>query len=355
MTVATTPSADDQVLFLQQIQRLFDEGEFQATYKFALLLSLAELAVERGDDTGAVLDLSMPVVAEKFMELYWRQITPYASGQSGTQASVLLQNQGRQVELVGHLVDLHARSGGAFGIARQDASWRQRVGRVAAVIQKMPLHRLQVIQGKPVEFLYDHSCPRGQVRLKVGVAFNLRRYQGLIQQLGRAAWVNHIRGNRANQPMLGQADDLETFMFGTDRAVLRAVGEILARVQSGKCFYCETKISGQAEVDHFIPWSKYPRDTAHNFVLAHRACNNDKRQLLAAKQHLDRWLKWLDREGDEICGLLATKGFVADTSCSTSVARWAYEQGVSAGSVSWVAKGLRELLVTDCLDCFQIQ
>ena len=45
---APTPSA--QVAFLRELQRLLDEGQFTATYKFALLLALADLAVERGDE-----------------------------------------------------------------------------------------------------------------------------------------------------------------------------------------------------------------------------------------------------------------------------------------------------------------
>ena len=41
------------IQFLINVQRLLDEGLFVATYKFALLLSLADLAIELGDDSGA--------------------------------------------------------------------------------------------------------------------------------------------------------------------------------------------------------------------------------------------------------------------------------------------------------------
>ena len=58
----------------------FDEGEFQATYKYALLLTLAELAVEHGVDAGGEIDLPMQLVAEKFAEFYWRKVAPYAVG-----------------------------------------------------------------------------------------------------------------------------------------------------------------------------------------------------------------------------------------------------------------------------------
>ena len=48
--VAGVPSAEAQVRFLRDLQRILDEGSFVATYKFALIHALADLAVERGDD-----------------------------------------------------------------------------------------------------------------------------------------------------------------------------------------------------------------------------------------------------------------------------------------------------------------
>lgn len=42
------PSSSFQLEFLNYIQRLLDGGGFTATYKFALLMALADLAVESG-------------------------------------------------------------------------------------------------------------------------------------------------------------------------------------------------------------------------------------------------------------------------------------------------------------------
>ena len=42
------PSAEQQLAFLTKLQRLFAEGDFTATYKFALLIALSDLAVELG-------------------------------------------------------------------------------------------------------------------------------------------------------------------------------------------------------------------------------------------------------------------------------------------------------------------
>jgi hypothetical protein len=45
------PTPDEQIAFLTKVQRILSEGQFTATYKYALLLALADLAVEVGDDS----------------------------------------------------------------------------------------------------------------------------------------------------------------------------------------------------------------------------------------------------------------------------------------------------------------
>lgn len=346
------PTAEAQIEFLQNIQRLFNEGEFQATYKFALLLTLAELAVEHGDDTGSETRLPMPVVAEKFAELYWRQVAPYQSGLPDTRPSVLSQNLGVQAAVVNHLVVIHADCGGRFSLARQHPSWTAALGRISAVIRNMPLRYLQMIGGVQVPFLYDYPAPPGRIVLKPGVAFNLRRYQALIQQLARAGWIDHVRGNSRNSPMLGQTDDLEAFMFGSKRASLVMVAPVLDDIQKNRCFYCQERLRGSAEVDHFIPWARYPRDTAHNFVLAHRTCNNDKREFLVAKPHVQHWLEHIEQHDDEIGSRLGELGFVADRECSRLVAEWAYAQAVTLRAQVWSGRGIVIPISDDYLGIF---
>jgi hypothetical protein len=81
------PSPEAQLQWLKKLQRLFSEGEFTATYKFALLIALADLAVERGNDDGEPLHLTFREIAVKFVEPYWQQTAPYVRG---TDSAVLL-------------------------------------------------------------------------------------------------------------------------------------------------------------------------------------------------------------------------------------------------------------------------
>ena len=64
------PTAEQQVSFLQNIQQLLEEGKFTSTYKFALLLSLVDLAVEKGDDTGNPLEVSVRDIAQKMIRIF---------------------------------------------------------------------------------------------------------------------------------------------------------------------------------------------------------------------------------------------------------------------------------------------
>ena len=84
------PSADEQLTFLTNFQRLLAEGQFVATYKYALLLALADLAVEDGNDT-AEMPIQTRRIAEKFIELYWRQAVPYVPRHQPDAAQVLRQ------------------------------------------------------------------------------------------------------------------------------------------------------------------------------------------------------------------------------------------------------------------------
>ncbi|WP_232073519.1 hypothetical protein [Variovorax sp. RA8] len=62
MIAKTSPSAEQQLEFLTKLQRLFAEGDFTATYKFALLIVLSDLAVELGADDGSELSLTTPML-----------------------------------------------------------------------------------------------------------------------------------------------------------------------------------------------------------------------------------------------------------------------------------------------------
>lgn len=290
-------TAEEQLVFLGKIQRIFAEGEFTATYKFALLVSLAELAIEVPQlDGESELELSIRSIATKFIELYWRQSFEYVAGRPGTKTGVLVQNLGNQAAVVNAIRDFRASArpkSASLAAARHTDEFRTLVSRVAAVVSAQPLSFLQNFGGKTDEFLYTRGRP-GFILLRAGVPYCLQRFQPLIQQLARSHWVEHIKGNRRNAQILGGISDLASFLFSTSRGTLSLYGDRLRKMFGATCFYCGSSLT-EGEVDHFVPFSAYPRDLGHNFVLSHPTCNQSKSDSLAAYDHLARWLERNDR------------------------------------------------------------
>jgi hypothetical protein len=130
------PSPDDQIRFPVNIQRLLDEGSFVATYKFALLLALAELAIERGDDSGAPLPLSTDDIAEKFVQFYWRHTVPYAAA---SKSRILRQNTGKQAAIINLVERARATHRSVSDAMHDKREWNQLVRKVATVVRVMPL------------------------------------------------------------------------------------------------------------------------------------------------------------------------------------------------------------------------
>lgn len=336
------PSAEAQIEFLLKVQQLFAEGGFTATYKCALLIALAELAIEQGQYDQEELDLSYVDIAQKFIEFYWRQTAPYSSGSPDTVAGTLVQNNFKQAKVITDIAAFQRATGLMnFPRAMRHASYSALVSSVRSTVVREPVARLQNMAGAYIQFLY--SLQATGLRLLPGVSFCLRRYQPLVQQLARVQWVGHIKRNTLNAPMLGAADDLDAFLFQASRGALTEVGHGLMDIYGPICFYCQQRL-GRWEVDHFIPFSLYPRDLVHNFVLAHPSCNRSKSDVLACREHFFRWQHSVHEFDQRLIALGERCGIQGDREASLAVAEWSYRNAASSGARTWVSSNAFEPL-----------
>ncbi len=331
---APAPTADAQIAFLCQIERLLSEGQFVASYKYALLVALANLAVRHGSDDGRTLDIPISALGEAFIELYWRHGIPYGPGVSDGEGGVLVQNNGRQAAIVS-VVNALRHPCGSLSVARASSHWPTALREATRLVEDMPLWKLQRLRGETLHFLYAESPIPGHIRLGPGVAANLRRFHGLVVRLAQSEWLRFIQSLPANTSILGPTSDLEGFLFGSERTSLSRMAEPLLDVQHGHCFYCARDLRG-GEVDHFIPWSRYPRDLAHNFVLAHGSCNRKKSNTLAALPHLERWMRRNTDHDDAVRSAGVGAGLVVDGPGTIRVATWAYEHAASLHAETWL-------------------
>ena len=105
----------------------------------------------------------------------------------------------------------------------------------------------------------------------------------------------------------------------------------------GSCFYCNASLRNRRlAVDHFVPWSLYPNDLGHNFVLADETCNAKKSDALAAVGHLETWCQRLDDHGPTLGVEFDSVGIIHDESASRRVTSWTYSNAEQSSARLWI-------------------
>jgi CRISPR/Cas system Type II protein with McrA/HNH and RuvC-like nuclease domain len=98
---------------------------------------------------------------------------------------------------------------------------------------------------------------------------------GLLRPLIQRTWALQVA--RINQL---EESKLEAFLFKNKRSAIAHFSEGLSDIQSNLCFYCGKSLGVnqklKPEVDHFVPWARYPNDGLANLVVAHSCCNMAK-------------------------------------------------------------------------------
>jgi hypothetical protein len=132
---------------------------------------------------------------------------------------------------------------------------------------------------------------------------------------------------------------LREHLFGVERRAFPVgLRSGLAEIQGGRCFYCAQPLGPRGDVDHFVPWARYPNDAVENLVLADPACNGHKRDRVAGSLLLERWGSRLRDHGSALVGLATTTGWVHARSRSVGLVRSVYAH-LPAGTPLWGGPG----------------
>jgi hypothetical protein len=354
MMAAPAAPRSDAVALAEKVVALLGEGQFTATYKYAVLLGLMDLCLEKTERDGAAPDVvSTRELAKRVVEIYWPHCVPYHESDSQSDSPGILRQSlgGRnsQAEIIRLITACRAGAdqlrSGTPARARGAATGRYRklLDDVEWKLIEMPLPRLQRFGGRVDRFLYrigwDEGLRLGEVRqyqrghggtfdnrllLMPGVGDGLVTLNGLLRPLIQRQWAARV----ARMNDLEEAR-LESFLFGRARIGLEPVRGGLQEIQRGRCFYCDDALgrgtATRPHVDHFIPWSRYPNDAIENLVVAHDRCNARKSDFLAASDHVARWRSRLaGGEATDLLQLAELAGWEVGAERSLAVARGIY-------------------------------
>jgi hypothetical protein len=329
-----------QLDFIAYIQRMLNEGDFSATYKFALLHAIADVCVEHPlQQPDSELVITLDALVDKFILLYWHHAMPFGAG-NNDDAALLKQNAGKQSKVISVLFECQQNNIRNIRQLKQSIYWKQIYRATLATLKDGPLWRLQVLAKQPECFLYPHQNNGKFIKLNPGIAYSFRRFYDLVVYLAKNAWLQKIQSIKDNQKLLGAQSQLHEFLFGVDRNALNKARPVLIEIQRGLCFYCNKplKDANSAEVDHFIPFARYSTDLGHNFVATHSNCNNSKRDYLAAQQHRDNWQEQNLHKFEHVLSTELAAYFYCDSAKSLSVSDWAYSVAQANGAKLWLSK-----------------
>jgi 5-methylcytosine-specific restriction endonuclease McrA len=335
------------IAFAEKVLELLDEGRFVATYKFAVLLALLDLCLELTESSGVPPQMiTTRQLADKVVEIYWPHTLPFVTQPV---QSILRQNVTGQAEIVSLIRRFRERHAPDATVPRWESRraapdrYESLVRNVEWKLIEMPLPRLQTMGRSHRPFIYeiqwDHAIDRravaayqeggpsgfdNRIMLAPHVGEYLLQLSGLLRPLIQRRWAAMVAQlNRMEE------SQLEQFLFGADRTPTAKVRAGLWEIQERRCFYCDARLGdpAEAEVDHFLPWSRYPDDGLDNYVVADKRCNGWKSSSLAASEHLSQWA---DRFNDVSAGsgslalLAAETGWERATHRILGVARAIY-------------------------------
>jgi len=327
-----------QIDFISYLQRLLQEGDFSSTYKFAFLHALADICVEKDVPSNGQLPISFDEIVDKLILLYWQHAKPFfPETEQQLQGGILLQNSGKQAKIIADIIELQSNGARNLSQAKSSHFWPQIYRNTMRTLKEGPLWRLQILSKQEECYLFPHIKSRPYIELNTGIADCFQQFHDLVVQFSRQGWIEKVSNIQENQQVIGRAGELSEFLFGTSRSSLKPASELFREIQVGNCFYCQKPLKGTGEVDHFIPFTKYNNDLGHNFVLAHRACNNNKRDYLAAPKHREKWQEQNLVLNEKLITDELTNHFTCDVERTTHVANWAYGIAEKNGSKYWLA------------------
>ncbi len=335
-------AADD--LLIERLLRVIDEGRRTATYKLALLLGLID-AVAMLPGTSII---PTRVIAERVLELYFPQTRSYVdrNGVAYMPRQISMKSSAVLAAVERLRLDAEAlRCRTLDEIARRRPDlYRSTLDAVEDTFVRYPIPLLQTVGAQVIPFLYEVDWPEGttvaalrrrsgdHIRLLDGAADRLVVLGPMLRPLIEHHWVQDV-ARWTGIPT--EDEELHGHLFGRDRVAFpRPLVTSLRELQDDTCFYCGDRLPARVEVDHFLPWSRWPNDAIENLVLADR-CNGAKSDHLAATGHLTRWRNRLADHGNELTDIAVRCSWTSSPQRSAALAQTTYRH-LAAGTPLWL-------------------
>ncbi len=364
MSVSVQQTVNDVGNFLEAVQELIFSNTLNNTYKLALIIAIADLALEQAiDDTDAdrPLYVSFVSLGEKFLEMYWPQANDYQT-EALLENGLRLAKSGRieqgankgQLKIFSLIDDFCTAYQMATGDihrptylqARRIPGFERLVNDCTRdVVVKNPLKYI-----KGCEFLFTVDKTRKALVIGSAHAMMLRRFHTTVTELARHRWENKVRSLDKNAAILGESPvmSLREFLFNQTRSENLTVARNILTDVTGEChcFYCGCALGKKTHVDHFLPYRIFNLPRIHNFVLACEHCNTSKSDMLVSDDHVTHWVERNVRYGNDLFGAAQEVFFPNEYKGFYRIVYDTYDNALFRNESFWVESGKKPVYTT---------
>ncbi|MDB4930610.1 MAG: hypothetical protein JWM10_3094 [Myxococcaceae bacterium] len=340
---AAAPAALDDPAFVEKLLAVLDQGQFTATYKFAVLLALVDLCMERASAQGAApSSVTTAQLAGKVLALYWPQATAFRGTDAVLRQGGARAGDAKVLTLIRAFRERHAPDPSTTlprARASAPAAYAALAREVEWTLVEMPLPRTQMLSrggGAEDRFLYEINWSVGEpvsrgafvrgdfdnvIRFRAGAAERLVSLASVVRPIVQRRWAAKVA--QLNASVVPDAR-LEEFLFGAGRVSLAPVRAPLIELHDARCFFCDGRLGREVDVDHFIAWARHPENAVENLVPSHPACNESKSDHLAAAGHVTRWAERLRSRAADLGDIARRAAWEHDPERALAVARVIY-------------------------------
>ena len=251
--------------FLDTLNRILRYGQFNNSYKFALMRALAAYGA---DHSSTGLLISTKWLAEKFAEFYWSLEVRFHL----RQATVPNKNP-----VIMRLIKTEAQQLGLPGectfsqyINNHEKRAAKLIGTISRETFKDVIPRFHKIRGIETLNAPLFEGLKDNIRLTEASRYFLERHWRVVELLAIGGWAKFTE-QYSSAPRL-----FEKIEGSAKRKNLSKYRKYLLTLHDGQCFYCGNNLEQEFHIDHFIPWVFVAEDRLWNLVPTCPTCNSTK-------------------------------------------------------------------------------
>ncbi len=250
----------------------------RTTYKFGLIKAIIDCLYST-ELTARGMELSYEMIFAKFAENYWNLVAKYEISQ------IVATSRSDTSKIEQLIYDVRDRHPALTVIDFENLSDSDKELLVLQAKKECCKNVMGALYQDFRGELYGFNNKEERIWLHLCAYNFLMKYKLEIEQMNYYAWARFLDKINQKNPPVQLIDKLK--LSTPRRKNLNIYRNILRQeFESCNCFYCGSKLTARAHVDHVIPWSFVQSDHLWNFVLACPNCNREKTNLLPSKQKL---------------------------------------------------------------------